>query len=138
MCFNAHKHWVLGWFSDRQVKILPDEKPWKGRLLAFTDYQRAIDGDFVLINFSDVYIQYNRAKGANKQVQEKRNEIVVVRANGEDFASELVVGLALRTSTRYDKYKIEFCSRAPYSTGRQFAVVQVSRISDNVSCLPSS
>lgn len=135
MCFNAHKHWVLGWFRDRQVEILPNVKPWKGRLLAFTDYQRAIKGDYVLIHFSDVYIQYNRAQGANIQVQENRNQIVIIKASGEDFESELLVGLALGTSTLYKNYKIEFCSRVPYSNDRQFAVVQVSRVSDNVSCL---
>jgi hypothetical protein len=137
MCFNAHKHWVLGWFSDRQVKILPDVRQWKGRLLAFTDYHKALAGDSVLIHFSDVYLQYNRAIDANIQVLEKQNQVIITQADGQESTSELLAGLEEGFRTDYKNYKIEFCSRTSYSADRQYALIQVSRISDNVSCLKS-
>ena len=119
------------------MKIFPDRKPWKGGLLASTDYQKAIDGDFVLIHFEDVYIEYNRAKSANAQVLGEQNEVVIIQAEGQDSTSELLVGLGQGTRTNYKNYKIEYCPRSPYSTGRQYAVIQVSRIADNLSCIKS-
>ena len=89
----------------------------------------------MLIHFSDVYIQYNRAKGANIQVLEKENEVVIIEAEGQNSTSELLVGLELGAQASYKNFKIEFCSRSPYSTGRQYAVIQVSSMSDNISCI---
>jgi hypothetical protein len=50
MCFNAHKHWILGWFNDRQLQIDPDSNPFQGRLLAFTDAGIALAGIWSLFN----------------------------------------------------------------------------------------
>ena len=134
MCFNAHKNWVLGWYSDRQIQINPDNGPWAGRLLAFTDYPAAVDDEVVLLHFSDVYIQYNRAKGINQQVMEKRNEVIVTQAQGEKFTSESLRGLKEGNTFEYKKYTIEFCSQTTDADGRDYAVVGVSLTTEGSAC----
>ena len=138
MCFNAHKHWTLGWYSNQQIQINPmSSRPFKGRLLAFTDVIGVNDNDVVIVNFADLYIQYNRAKSFNRQVLEKGDEIVIIRANA-DSTSELIAGVKVGSVYLYSVYKIEFCSKGTDSASRDYAMVQISAISDNLSCVSSS
>jgi hypothetical protein len=134
MCFNAHKHWFLGWFSDRQIEIDPNQGPWQGRLLAFPDYPLATEGDVVIIHFGDVYIQYNRAKGINAQVQEKPNQVVVVQMVKD--ASELISGMLAGSGLNYGDARVEICSMMKDDMGRDYAIVQIALQSNIVSCTP--
>ena len=135
MCFNAHKNWILGWYSDRQIQIDPDSQPFQGRLLAFTDAGGAASGDVVIVQFGDLYIQYNRAEALNIQVLEKKDQLVITRANA-DTTSESMAGLSAGSVYYNSTYKIEFCSKTTDSVGRDYAVVQISVITDDVSCVP--
>jgi len=137
MCFNAHKHWILGWYSDRQLQIDPDSNPFQGRLLAFTDAGMALSGDLVIVQFGDLYIQYNRAESFNIQVREKKDQLVVTRAN-PDTTSESMAGLSAGSVHYNSTYKIEFCSKATDSSGRDYAVVQISVITANLSCVSAT
>jgi hypothetical protein len=137
MCFNAHKHWTLGWYSKQQIQINPISNPFMGRLLAFTDARGVDDSDVVIIHFADLFIQYNRAKAFNKQVLEKGDEVVIIRANA-DSTSELIAGVMVGSVCLHSPYKIEFCSKGTDSASRDYAVVQISAISDNLSCVSSS
>jgi hypothetical protein len=138
MCFNAHKHWTLGWYSNQQIQINPISNPFMGRLLAFTDARGVDDSDVVIIHFADLFIQYNRAKAFNKQVLEKGDEVVIIRANA-DSTSELIAGVMVGSVCLHSPYKIEFCSKGTDSASRDYAVVQISAISDNlILCLLKS
>jgi hypothetical protein len=137
MCFNAHKHWTLGWYSNQQIQINPTNKPFKGRLLAFTDARGLNGNDVVIIHFADIYIQYNRAKSFNRQVLEKGDEVVITRANA-DSTSESIAGVKVGSVSLYGLYKVEFCSEGTDSASRDYAVVQISVIADNLSCVSSS
>ena len=137
MCFNANKNWILGWYSDQQIQIDPDSQPFQGRLLAFTDAGGAASGDVVIVQFGDLYIQYNRAESFNIQVKEKKDQLVIIRAN-PDSTSESMAGLSAGSVYYNNTYKIEFCSKTTDSLGNDYAVVQISVIAGNLSCVPPS
>lgn len=109
MCFNAHKNWITGWYSDKTMEIHPGAAPWGGTLVGFVDYDSANDNEYILIRFLDVYMQYNRAKTFNRQVREKPDELVIVQAEAEDQASELLGGLKEGEVLEYQGYSIKVC-----------------------------
>jgi len=34
-CFNGHKNYILGWYWDRTLEIVPSSLPWTGNLVQF-------------------------------------------------------------------------------------------------------
>jgi len=92
-CFNGHKNWVLGWYKSRQLKLDPAKDGLKFiPLAAFVDYRKTQGQEPVLINISNrFYLQYNRAKGFNRETEEKRNQLTVTEAT--DSGSESRAGL---------------------------------------------
>lgn len=77
MCFNAAKNWQLGWYSNKRVAV---SVPWKGRLYGYTDYSKNLDGNTVLINVGDLYIQYNKIATINRDTGDKTNQVAIVRS----------------------------------------------------------
>lgn len=103
-CFNAHKNWLLGWYSSKTKYVdtaaLNQNGPMTIHLAAFVDFD-VLDDDHqnVLINIDDTYfLQYNRAKGANVETGEYPNKVTIVKGF-EDGHSELLAGLDLEDST---------------------------------------
>lgn len=89
MCFNGHKNWLLGWYSDRTVEFYPN-RAWGGRLYAFVDYNRTPDNSYVVIRVRDLYLQYNRARRFNSETKEKKNEVTITRGPGDNAQSRLL------------------------------------------------
>jgi hypothetical protein len=80
-CFNGWRNWSLDWFVNQQVTVDPVQNgPWVGNLAAFVDYTDIAYGDYAIINVRDLYLQYNLAKKHNQQVEEKANQVTVVKA----------------------------------------------------------
>lgn len=48
---------------------------WQSRV-AFVDYNDIANGDYAVVNVGHLYLQYNRAKKYNRQVGEKRNQVI--------------------------------------------------------------
>ena len=85
-CFNAQKHWSLGWFQDRSLSLDTVDLPWAGYVAAFVDYNMTTPDQLVVLNVgkSDprLFLQYNRAKGVNAETRELGDQIVIIRDNG--------------------------------------------------------
>jgi len=96
-CFNGQNHWTLGWFSDRSLVVEMSNllaAPQLVTLAAFVDYDKLASNDddrLILVRIGDLYMQFNRAKGFNKDTSEKINQLTVVQ---EVFkGTELLAGL---------------------------------------------
>lgn len=85
-CFNAQKHWSLGWFKDRALSLDVEDLPWAGYLAAFVDYNMTTAVQSVLLNVGQsnprLFLQYNRAKGINADTRELGDQVVIVRDTG--------------------------------------------------------
>jgi hypothetical protein len=86
--FNAHKHWLSGWFRQRAVSVDPALKGSAigGRLVSFVDYgdSHLTSHDVVLVKAGNLYIQYNRAKGYNVDTPEPYiDRVVITEATGD-------------------------------------------------------
>lgn len=106
--FNAHKHWLSGWFSDRSMELdaLPADG-LNGRLVSFVDYGHSdlLEGDFVLLRFRNLFLHYNRAKGYNVDLPEPyRDRVVVTQADGPLNVSMNVATLGSGESLRLKSF----------------------------------
>lgn len=90
MCFNAFKHYKLGWFNGKTKDIYGD---WTGKLAAFTDATLTSDPVILKIG-SNVYAQLNRATGMNAGTREKKNEVVLVQGTELRQQSSVLAGLS--------------------------------------------
>jgi hypothetical protein len=85
-CFNAQKHWSLGWFEDRALSLDVEDLPWAGYLAAFVDYNMTTSDQCVLVNVGQsnprLFLQYNRAKGINAGTRALGDQVVIVRDTG--------------------------------------------------------
>lgn len=107
MCFNGHKNWLLGWYSDRSISLLPDKNgAFGGRLYAFVDYDRTPLNSFVVIRVRDLYLQYNRARRFNSATQERKNQVTITRGPGADKQSILLGGVALGTTATASSFRV--------------------------------
>lgn len=105
MCFNGHKNWLLGWYSDRTVSFYP-HNAWSGRLYAFVDYNRTPQNSFVVIRVRDLYLQYNRARRFNSATQERGNQVTITRGPSADSQSRLLGGVALGTTKTNHVFRV--------------------------------
>ena len=100
-CYNGLKNWFAGWFTSHQVTVDPVANgPWGGNLAAFVDYTNIVNGEHVaLINVGDIlYIQNNRAKTYNIGVEEKADEVTIVKSGGSIGAvSAMLIGLDMES-----------------------------------------
>lgn len=92
-CFNAHKHWVLGWYKSRSISVDLSGGPWAGSVVAFTDYNQAGQGEYVIVSVNSLYIQYNKAEEFNAETGLLPNQLVIVHAQNDDSVSDLMGGL---------------------------------------------
>jgi hypothetical protein len=85
-CFNAQKHWTLGWFQDRALSLDIEDLPWAGYLAAFVDYNMTRSDQSVLVNVGQsnprLFLQYNRAKGINADTRALGDQVVIVQDTG--------------------------------------------------------
>ena len=112
-CFNGHKNWILGWYADRSITVDPTTSTgsWRGTLVAFVDYDQAIDMEYVLIKTGDLYIQYNMAKKFNSGTTERRNQVSIVTAQAANKVSSALAGLSIGEGywSRESEMVIEVC-----------------------------
>lgn len=105
MCFNGHKNWLLGWYSDRALSFYPNNA-WGGRLYAFVDYNRTPENAYVVIRVRDLYLQYNRARRFNSATQERQNQVTITRGPNAESKSTLLGGVALGTSATKPVFRV--------------------------------
>lgn len=107
-CFNAHKHWQLGWYEDHAVDLTETilvNHTWVGHLVSFVDYDKAPFGEAVVIRIGDLYVQYNQAKGLNEGTREYRNTAVIIQAPGPGQVSKLLAGVGNGYSFRVPSFQ---------------------------------
>jgi Gametolysin peptidase M11 len=88
-CFNAQKHFNLGWFEARggvRRLDMTDDLPWMGYLAFFGDYKVTAMNQPVVINIGSskprLFLQYNRKKGINHETRMAADSVVIVRDDG--------------------------------------------------------
>jgi len=116
-CFNAHKNWHLGWYSDKSLDLSNSihERAWGGRLVPFVDYDKTfLETDAVVVRIGTLYVQYNRARGFNDGTRLLSNYAVIVSAPDEPLIaqSELLSGVIKngykpRYLLTYDSYTFQ-------------------------------
>jgi hypothetical protein len=97
--FNAKNHWDLGWYKDRSVSVDPIEAPQILKIAAFVDYDKTQQGEYVIaeVGIGNLYMQYNRAKGFNRDTEEKADMLTI--STKTDEGTDLVAGLDLDSNT---------------------------------------
>lgn len=100
--FNAHKHWLSGWFADRAVWLDPTSSlhsgPIGAYLASFVDYRNPNldDSAVVLIRIGNLFLQLNEGKGYNVDTPaEARDRVIVAEAAGPGEVSQLLKGIAV-------------------------------------------
>ena len=97
-CFNAQKHYKLGWFDARggARRLDLDELPWHGYLAFFGDYHLTDWNEPVVISIGSAkarfYLQYNRARGINRETRMFANSVAIVKdgeSTGKHSAAKL-------------------------------------------------
>lgn len=88
-CFNAHKHWILGWFKDRSLALTTNDLPWTGELAAFADYDVTPSSQYTIIRIGQsgparLFLQYNLAKKMNRGARAFKNMVVVTEDEGSN------------------------------------------------------
>jgi hypothetical protein len=100
--FNANNFWVLGWYNDRSVSIDP-VTPTLVKIAAFVDYDKTSAGEYVVaeivVGDSNLYMQYNRAKGFNRDTEEQQDMLTIVATMDEVGSTNLVTGLDMADPT---------------------------------------
>ncbi len=132
-CFNGHKNYLLGWYSDRFLQITPSVLPWTGNLVTFVDYDKALPNEPVLIQINDLYLQYNRAKSFNYQTRQNQDEVTITQAVNASVISA-AVGSVSMSNTTYTVFNyrgsetllIEACSQQFVSDNGQADLYQIS------------
>lgn len=104
-CFNGHKNWLLGWFQDKTTTVDINDGAWTGNVAAFTQYDKARQEDFIIVNVGDLYLQYNRADKFNVLTGDKPNQITIVQGQSPDERS-ILLGSVSRISSFDPRYPI--------------------------------
>jgi hypothetical protein len=104
MCFNAHKHWISGWFENSKITVNPTAGAWGGNLTTFVDYSAASQNAVYVINVGDLYLHLNSAKKFNKGTRGHQNLVTIVKASSAHDLSWFVAGLAAGDAVSYNNY----------------------------------
>merc|ERR1712071_377615 len=94
MCYNGGKSWLLGWYEDKSISVKLDESnnySWSGNLVGVTDYERAEDQMYVVVEFilgekdaddisRNIYLVYNNKEGINSEVKEFGDQVTITKA----------------------------------------------------------
>lgn len=98
-CFNGHKNYLLGWYSDRTLEVMPSSLPWTGNLVTFVDYDKTLSDEPVLIRVEDFFLQYNRAKSFNFQTEQDLDEVTITQGLNASSMSTAVGSLSMSNKT---------------------------------------
>ena len=91
-CFNAAKTWANKWYEEYHATVDPSSGGYDGTLVGINAVKKdgtiAATGQDVVIKVDspgeiDLYIIYNRKTGANNQVPENGDEVVIVEQSRE-------------------------------------------------------
>jgi hypothetical protein len=108
LCFNAYNNWILGWYNDRTITLIPSNTQII-TLAAFVDYDKASSSQYVVANIDDqLYLQFNRAKSFNSDTYEYRDNLVVVQRLPDGTGTQFIAGLNGASNRSY---------RGTFSTG---------------------
>jgi hypothetical protein len=86
-CFNGANHWELGWYSPQHSKTVRPNRPEVIYLGAFCDADKFSNAEgfqeYAVLESDDYYIQYNAARGINRDTGEAPDKITVVKQAGD-------------------------------------------------------
>jgi hypothetical protein len=105
-CFNSHKNWLLGWYSDRAITVDVSKGPWGGNVVAVIHYDKATDDDFVVIQVGDLYLHFNRRNLFNYGTLEFGDRVTIVRGTAPDEPSSLIGAIATTISTTSTVFRV--------------------------------
>jgi hypothetical protein len=139
--FNAHKHWLSGWFADRAIRLDAAMAfgPVGTMLASFVDYRNPDleDGAVILVRIGNLFLQFNEGKDYNVDTPAAaRDHVLVVESSGPGEVSQLVAGIAVGQTYVRSRFTaaghdlvIEFCDHvvAPYG----YAAISI-HVSDGV------
>lgn len=108
--FNAHKHWISGWFDDAvKIEIDPLVEAHRFDLMAFTEYGmnvRDIESPVLAKLGSNVYLQYSLSHGYNRDVEAfASNKVTIVAATHDIDVSRFLAGLDVGESYSIDDFE---------------------------------
>ena len=94
MCFNAAKMWYFGWWSSYQRTVWPSSTRVQNlKLIPLYDLaaDRFVSDSNMILKLpsggSDLYINFNVAKGLNAGVRADPNKVVITEQNGKTVVS---------------------------------------------------
>lgn len=109
--FNAHKHWMSGWFDNRAVDI--QSKLFRSRamaapLVSFVDASNLFlprSEEAVVLKIGPLYVQYNLAKGYNAGTYiDQKDRVTITLAEEDESVSDLVAALAENEIYRHPNF----------------------------------
>lgn len=122
-CFNAQKHWTLGWFEDRSLSLDLMDLPWTGTLASFVHYNKTSLSQPVVITVGGrtgqkVYLQYNRAEGINKGTNLYINRVTVTTATLalKSLKSKALGGIPSTAGSRFRIANFEGSGKSAFIT----------------------
>jgi len=131
-CFNAGKTWGTKWYSEYHVTVDPSQGYYDGTLVginAVKDKTIAPAGQDVVLKISssgeiDLYIMFNRKAGANNEVPENGDEVIITEQAAEmEAISSWTAGLSVGQTYTQDSWSgsgtltVQVCSLETGSPG---------------------
>ena len=113
MCFNAAKMWYFEWWSSYQRTVEPAQTAQSAQILKLIplyDLERGnyVQGSNMILkvssNGSNLYINFNVAKGLNAGVRADPNKVVITEQNGKTVVSTWKASLASQDIYRQENW----------------------------------
>jgi hypothetical protein len=89
-CFHAKNHWMLGCFADKSYAVASNENV-AIQVMGFVDYDKAVKGqDWVVVKVGQKhFFHFNRAKKHNRDTEEARDQLMIIRSDGDSGTTAL-------------------------------------------------
>lgn len=98
--FNAHKHWISGWYTKERIRLINLDSIQNELitvpLVAFVDaYNPLLPANMpAIIKVHNLYVHFNRAKGYNMGTNlAQKDKVVINYADHDEAVSDLVASL---------------------------------------------
>lgn len=90
-CFNGAMTAQLGWYDGKKEVLDLSSGAWRGNLYGFTDYDSPA-ATTVQLQIGDLFVQYNKAVGINRETSERKNQITVTQSTLAHASSSYAKG----------------------------------------------
>ena len=114
MCFNSHKSWQLGWYSESTLVVDATHiKVNAFSLVGIADYSRkhwwqlAIVKIINVINGYDYFLSFNRQSGINSETQNGGDQVLVIKYMAGSFYTDSILAARLNSGQMYSIFKFD-------------------------------